>query len=107
MTSTDTEPVKKCTDATQNKKCVCPGIRGRAGNLVGKGSIGKCAGDECGSCPMPGRPFAIDGKYRTSTSLVDKIDTINDRSTWKVDQVPQILANHSINQAIALEFSTQ
>ena len=56
---------------------------------------------------MPGRPFAIDGKYRTSTSLVDRIDTFNSGSTWKVDQVPQILANNSINQVIATEFSIQ
>ena len=56
---------------------------------------------------MPGRPFAIDGKYRTSTSLVGRIDTFNTGSTWKVDQVPQILANNSINQAIAMEFSVQ
>ena len=56
---------------------------------------------------MPGRPFAIDGKYRTSTSLVDRIDTINAASTWTFDEVPQILANDSINQVIATEFSIQ
>ena len=59
------------------------------------------------ACFSHGRPFVIDGKYRTTTSVVGEIANSNFKETWKINQVPRIFTNRSLNQAIAQEFSNQ
>ena len=44
---------------------------------------------------------------RSTSSLVGEIDSSNAKTTWNINQKPRILANNSLNQAIALEFSIQ
>ena len=56
---------------------------------------------------MIGRPFVVNGKYRSSASLMEQIDESNAKTEWNIDQVPRILANSSSNQAIAIEFLNQ
>ena len=63
--------------------------------------------EDFGSCARPGRPFTVEGKYRTTTSLIGNLDASNGKSTWKIGQVPPTLSNDSINQVIAMEFSEQ
>ena len=62
---------------------------------------------ECLPCPTCGRPFVIDGEFRTATSLVDKLGTSSAKTTWNIDKEPNISASSSLNQAIAMEFSIQ
>ena len=56
---------------------------------------------------VAGRPFVVGGKSRKTTSLVGEIDAFNGKATWMIDQTPPTLANDSINQVIAMEFSEQ
>ena len=49
----------------------------------------------------------VGGKARKTTSLVGEIDAFNGKATWMIDQTPPTLANDSINQVIAMEFSEQ
>ena len=39
--------------------------------------------------------------------MIQRIDEFNAETAWNTDQVPRILANSSLNQAIAIEFSNQ
>merc|ERR1712198_179483 len=68
-------------------------------------------GEVCfrGTCHIrrEGRPFIVDGRYRATTSLVGQIDESNAKTAWNIDQVPEHLANSSLNQEISLAFSNQ
>ena len=68
----------------------------------GKDSRGRVV---CPPRPVYGRPFIIDGNYRIPTSLVGEINSFDAKSTWRMDLMPGIPANHSLNEAIAIEFS--
>ena len=54
-----------------------------------------------------GRLLVIDGISRATSAVVGKTDTSNPQTTWNIDQTPSILANSSLNQVIAMEFSNQ
>jgi len=54
-----------------------------------------------------GRPFVVDGRYRATTSMIGKMNEVNANTGWNIQLVPDILANSSSNQDIALAFSNQ
>ena len=49
---------------------------------------------------MPGRPFIVRGTSRTTTSETCNLDNLTNTTSWKMGQVPSILANNPHNQEI-------
>ena len=51
-----------------------------------------------------GRPFVVNGKYRTTSSFIGNMDEPN---AWKIGRISPTLGNGSVNHTIAMEFSEQ
>ena len=49
---------------------------------------------------MPGRPFVVEGKFKTTVSKICNTNNGNDTTSWKMGQVPSVLSNVSLNQEI-------
>jgi len=72
-------------------------------------AIGKCnkKTETCEHCKCKGRPFLVDGKYRTTTSFVKKVERSDGKKLWELHLFPRGSSNTSLNHAIALEFANQ